>query len=214
MPDRINHAALRTRTLAVANQWFSLRPVRAMTTNVRRGCSKEGNTRMLRAWIITSIVAAMAAAGTWAASAQADGLEARHRDWGVYVHTVDRDRVCYAATSARDSTPRNTDHPEVTAVVSSWRSGVGRERPQITFGFAPRPQGPTRIRVGRELWSAYTVGQDAYVDDQDEAALVRAMRRGSVMRVETVRDDGVRVSYEFSLSGVTAALRDVGRRCG
>lgn len=148
------------------------------------------------------------------APASADGRVARHTDWDVFVRSVDGDRVCYASSPAQDASPRSVEHGQVVAVVSSWESGAGLERPQISFGYAPREKGPTRARVGRKSWSLYTVGGDAFADDYDEPDMVAAMRKGSVLRVETTTETGELTAYEFSLKGITAALRDVKNQCG
>lgn len=166
---------------------------------------------MMRAFISGLGLAAMAGV---CATAWADAPVERHRDWRVYVRNVDGDRICYAATDAVDRNPKGFEHGQVTAVVSSWRSGSAREQPSLVFGYDLRPTGPVRARVGRESWSLYAVQNEAFADDEDEPRLVRAMRKGAVMKVEAVTEDARRTVYEFSLSGATAALRDVQRRCG
>lgn len=165
-----------------------------------------------RSWAWKAIVGCACLAAS-ASIAQADGLASRHRDWQVFVESVGGDRVCYAVTRATDAVPRDFNHGDATAVIATWRSGAARERPHIDFGYEPRPKGPIRARVGRESWSLYTDGKRAFADDEDDRALVNAMKRGYTLRVEATSAEGERTYYEFSLSGVTAALRDAQRRC-
>lgn len=140
---------------------------------------------------------------------------AKHGDWTVYVRQAgnNADRVCYALTDAVDLAPRNVNHGRVSALVSSWRSGAAQEQPSFIFGYDLKPEGPTRARVGRDNWSLYAVGAEAYADDEDENELVGAMRAGSTLRVETVSQRGTETTYEFSLRGITAALRETATAC-
>jgi invasion protein IalB len=56
--------------------------------------------------------------------------------------------------------------------------------------------------------------REGFVERADEEAdLVDDMRRGASMRVEATHSDGTLVVYEFSLSGVTAALQQADRLC-
>ncbi len=139
---------------------------------------------------------------------------AKHNDWQVYVSREGQDRICFAVTDAKDKNPRNVDHGRVSARVASWRSGAAKDQPSFVFGYPLKPEGPTRARVGRESWTLYGVGPEAYADDEDEDALVAAMKAGSSLRVETVSQRGTETTYEFSLSGVTAALREAAAACG
>ena len=51
-------------------------------------------------------------------------------------------------------------------------------------------------------------------ESNDERRLVQEMRAGANMTVEAVSSRGTDVSYNFSLKGVTAALRQARSLCG
>ncbi len=143
--------------------------------------------------------------------------QTRHNDWSALAQRDgSTDRLCYAFTrpARADMNPQSFDHGDVSAIVSSWRSGKAKEQPSFQFGYALKPEGPIRARVGNKRWSLYAVGNSAYIEDNDdEADLVDAMRAGARLRVEAVSQDGVETSYEFSLRGVTKALDDVRDSC-
>ena len=99
--------------------------------------------------------------------------------------------------------------------MASWQSGAVDEQPNLLVGYDLRPTSPPEVRVGSSRFDMFTDGQEAFLDDlSDEPDLIRAMRRGSVMRVTATTVAGVATSYEFSLSGVTAALQRVEALCG
>ena len=117
--------------------------------------------------------------------------------------------------AARAAAPQSHDHGSVYFLVSSWQSGAVEEQPSFLAGYDLRPTSPPQGRVGSTRYDMFADGQEGFLDDLDEEPdLVREMRRGSVMRVTATTADGVATSYEFSLSGVTAALDRVGSLCG
>lgn len=141
-------------------------------------------------------------------------LRSQHQNWAVYTLDVEGDTICYASTEPEDSAPLNADHGDVAFMVATWASGAAREQPMLAVGYPLRLGAPTSARVGSDRFRMFTDGSEAFVEaDADEARLVRAMKRGYTMRLETVSDAGTQTTYEFSLRGVTAALDAVQDVC-
>jgi hypothetical protein len=135
-------------------------------------------------------------------------------EWRVFTRATDEGRVCYALSRPQDSAPRAHEHGNVYFLVSSWQSGSVDDQPSLLVGYEMRPTSPPQIRVGSSSFDLFVDGQEGFLEDlDDEASLVRAMRRGSLMRVTATTNDGVATSYEFSLSGVTAALQRASTLC-
>jgi hypothetical protein len=166
--------------------------------------------------IPSRIAIALVLSATAAASASAaPQLRSSHDRWSVYTVEVEGDFVCYASTPPEDAAPLSTDHGDVAFMVATWRSGAAREQPMLSVGYPLRLGAPSSARVGTDRFRMFTDGSEAFVEsDEDESRLVRAMERGYSMRVETVSQDGTQTTYEFSLRGVTAALRAVQEACG
>lgn len=138
----------------------------------------------------------------------------QYRDWRVFTRSTDAGLVCYALGRPTDSAPRAHAHGDVYFILSSWQSGAVEEQPNILVGYDMLPTSPPRVRVGSSRYDMFVDGHEGFMDDlEDEASLIRAMRRGSVMRITATTTSGVATSYEFSLSGVTAALQRVEALC-
>jgi len=149
------------------------------------------------------------------ASAQEPQLQGRHNDWRVYTLGEGADRVCYALSRPRDKRPGNVAHGDIFFLVSSWASGVMREQATFVAAYDLRPSSPPLARIGSTRAPMYVAGQEGFVENTaDERRLIEAMRRGAEMRVEATSERGTAVVYTFSLSGVTASLRQVRELCG
>lgn len=166
---------------------------------------------------VVPMSAAVLAAGLAASAAAAAEpvLLSTHSDWKVYTQELEGDLVCYASTPPEDAAPQNQDHGQVAFLVATWKSGAANEQPMLSVGYQLRESAPTSARVGADRFSMFTDGTEAFVyADEDQPRLVNAMKRGSTMRLETVSAEGTQTTYEFSLSGVTAALRAAADACG
>ncbi|MCH8488569.1 MAG: hypothetical protein LAT81_01400 [Oceanicaulis sp.] len=137
-----------------------------------------------------------------------------HNAWRVFTRGEGNERICYAVSRPTESLPANVAHGEVFFFVSSWASGAAREQPSFLAGYPLRPDSPPRARVGSDRFTMFVSQSEGFVElERDSARLVTAMRQGAVMRVEATSERGTATVYEFSLSGVTAALRQVGELC-
>ena len=139
---------------------------------------------------------------------------ATYRDWSVFVREVDGDTVCFAATEAKDKSPKSVRHGDVFFLVASWKSGAAKHQPSLMTGYNLNDKPEPSIRIGSERWSMYVAENEAFIESNSkEKALVSAMRRGSDMNVSAVSSRGTATNYTMSLRGVTKALQRAESAC-
>jgi invasion protein IalB len=138
---------------------------------------------------------------------------ARFKDWAVFSSDVDGDKVCFAATQATDKAPRSATHGDVWFYVTSWSSGRARSQPSIKVGYDISTNVPPSARIGRSTWTLFASGNEAFAADDDDPGIVRALKRGSELRVEAVSERETQVAYHFSLAGSSAAIDRAAASC-
>lgn len=166
--------------------------------------------------VVRSLAAAsaLALAAAPCVVAQEPVFQGAHQDWRVMTRGEGAERVCYALATPREALPSNVDHGDVFFLVASWASGAAEEQPSFMAGYALRADSPPRARIGSDRYTMFVSEQEGFLEEpRDEDRLVDAMRRGANLRVEAVSARGTATVYEFSLSGVTAALREIGSLC-
>ena len=167
---------------------------------------------MFRRLALTAMFFAMGTTG--AAVAQEPRAVATYKDWSVFVRDVDGDKICFAAAEASDKSPKSVNHGDVFFLVASWESGAASEQPSLMTGYQIDQKPEPNIRIGSDKWGMYSSENEAFIEANDEEQrLLRAMRRGTDMRVSAVSKRGTATSYIVSLRGVTAALDRVKREC-
>ena len=148
------------------------------------------------------------------ASAQEPKLEGTYKDWASYSRDIGGDKSCYAITKAKSKSPSSVKHGDIYFMVSNWRSGAAFEQPSFLASYPLNPNVAPDAKVGSSKVELYVAENEAFVDDSsDEKRLVKAMRGGATMTVKAQSKRGTRVTYSFSLSGVTAALAKAKSAC-
>jgi len=140
--------------------------------------------------------------------------EGTYKDWTSYSRSSGNDKSCYAITKAKTKSPSSVRHGDIYFMISNWRSGAATEQPSFLASYPLNPNIAPEAKVGSTEIDFYIADNEAFIDDvTDEKRLVRAMRSGSTMSVKAQSSRGTRVSYSFSLSGVTAALKKARDAC-
>jgi len=142
-------------------------------------------------------------------------LEGQFSDWSVYAREAGGDRICYAVTKPTSASPGTVNHGEVFFLVSNWKSGAATEQPSFLAGYPLKSTRTPKASVGSTTIPMYGADNEAFIEaSTDERKLVSQMRAGSTMTVSAVSARGTETRYQFSLKGVTAALRKAKAICG
>ncbi|MGH1421538.1 MAG: invasion associated locus B family protein [Hyphomonas sp.] len=137
----------------------------------------------------------------------------KYKNWVVFVDDSSGEKLCYAATEAKDKAPVAAEHGDVWFYVTNWKSGRARNQPSLKVGYELRSDRAPRASIGRSGWSMFSAKNEAFAEDSDDAAMVRALRAGSELRVTAVSARNTNVSYHFSLSGSSAAIKKAAALC-
>ncbi len=160
----------------------------------------------MRSFIAALSFTAAAVAADAATAAKPEPV-ATFRDWSVFVQEVDGDKVCFAATEAKDKSPKSVNHGDVFFLIATWLSGAATEQPSLMAGYNFRDGPEPSLRIGSDKWDMYVSENEAFIEDAiDEETLIKAMRRGADMRVSAMSSRGTATSYVISLRGVSASL--------
>jgi len=162
-----------------------------------------------------SLMAIIALSFPLSASAANPKLEGSYSQWTAYSRIESGDKICYVLTKPTTKTPSSVRHGDIYFMVANWKSGVANEQPSLLTGYPLKAGSPPKVRIGSGRYDMYVSQNEAFIESgDDERRMVKAMRAGSAMRVQAVSQRGTAVSYEFSLKGITAALKKAKSACG
>ncbi len=146
-----------------------------------------------------------------AAIAQTPKAIKQHKAWGAYTYDDARaGKICYILSIPTVKEPGDRDHGEVFFLVSQKPDGSGKFEPQVEVGYPLKSDADVTVTVDGKSFKMFSQKNNAWLTDvSQESDLVNAMRNGRSMKVAGVSVRGTQTSYTYSLSGVTAALKEV-----
>lgn len=163
---------------------------------------------MLKSLIVCSTALVLPVTGAFA---QTPKPIKQHKAWGAYTYDDARaGKICYILSIPTVKEPTDRDHGEVFFLVSQKPDGSAKFEPQIEVGYPLKTDADVTVTIDGKTYKMFAQGNNAWMSDiKQEPELVNAMRNGRSMKVSGVSTRGTQTSYTYSLSGVTAALKEV-----
>ncbi len=159
---------------------------------------------------ITGMVAGAVLSG--AALAQTPTKIKEFKAWGAYSYKSAGGKICYVLSIPTKKMPADRDHGDIFFLVSQKPGQNVSYEPQVEVGYPLQEGSKVTVNIDGKSFVMFTKGNNAWVENAArEPALVRAMRAGRLMKVSGKSVRGTVTSYEFSLSGITAALKEIGK---
>lgn len=155
-----------------------------------------------------------------AQSANAPELIEVHRDWSVYHYGAGADEICYVFSKPKSQRPAGLNRGRVFFTVTHRADGT-RNEVSLRAGYKFSSKSKPFAKIGDREFSFYTGVQEgderahwAWMHSQeDESALVRAMKNGSQMVIKGTSSRGTITTDTYSLLGVTKALEAIDKKC-
>ena len=123
-------------------------------------------------------------------------------------------KVCYIYAEPAKAAPNGLDHGRVSfSLTSSPSQGVQVEA-NFVAGYQLQEQSSVTVDIDGKKFTMFTQGDSAWMlNKTEEAQLLAAMKSGTAMVVSAVSRRGNKTTYNYSLSGVTAAADKMTDEC-
>ncbi len=128
-------------------------------------------------------------------------------DWGVYSYESSGGTACYALSMPKTMKPEGVDHGRNFFIIAPGE-GASSYAPQARMGYALKEGSKVNVTIGDDTFVMFTRDNAAWIEKEgEEPQMISAMKGGRDMVVEATSRRGTATSYSYSLSGVTAALK-------
>lgn len=166
--------------------------------------------RLIARFFITSLLTISFAASAFAANST---VIKRFEDWTVYKADSSDGVLCFAASTPKDYEPKNVNRGDIFFYITSWPKFKVNQEVSIKLGYPLKGSSSPSITIGSRNFTLFEKGDRAYIHSSLEGGLVKAMKAGAKMVVNGVSNRGTKTKDVYSLSGVTAALKELGSAC-
>ena len=160
---------------------------------------------------LAAALALMAGSSAFAQATAKPSLVGTFSDWTMWSYTGNYNgngegKVCYIYSEPAKMQPDKLDHGRVSfSVTASPSQGIANEA-NFVAGYALKEQSPVTVDIDGKKFTMFTQGDSAWlVNKDDEPQLLAAMKAGKSMVVKATSRRGNQTTYNYSLSGVTAA---------
>ena len=160
---------------------------------------------------ISAVLLAMVmVGGMQTASAQSPNRIKQHNAWGAYSHQSSGGKICYILSIPVKKEPGDRDHGDVFFMLSRHPGQNGALEPQFTVGYPFKDASKVALIIDGKSFAMFTRGSNAWMENRaEEQQVIEAMRAGKDMIVSGFSRRGTGTKYTYSLSGVTASLKEI-----
>lgn len=138
-----------------------------------------------------------------------------HGDWTAYTFQENGNKVCYIASQPIKAEGNYTRRGDIFALITHRPAEDSQNVFSYVTGYTYRPNSEVDVSIDGKKFTLFTQNDMAWtVDDQTDARLADAVRKGSRMTVKGTSARGTLTTDTFSLRGSSAAHDAISRECG
>lgn len=164
--------------------------------------------------LASAIFAAAFLLAASSAYAQTAKLLDTFKDWQVFVHEADNEKVCFAASAPKKKAPQGVNRGSVFLYLTTWKKDEVNNEVSVKIGYTFKPESAPVVTVGSETFELYAKDDKAFMrDPAEERKLIDAMKKGTALTMTGLSSRGTKTEDQYSLYGLTAALGRVEKAC-
>lgn len=190
---------------------------RALGVDPRPATEDDDRTMTVKQTFLFVMMAAMLTAlfGTMSMAAEPQRM-LTEKDWQAFRVDDDKGRTCFISSVPTKSTgkydPENRG--EVRVFVSHGPNKAERNVVQFVAGYKHKKHSDVTVNIDGKKFTLFTIEGRAYAEsEEDDIAIIRAMKRGSKMTVGGTSSRGTKTTDTYSLSGFTKTKNLIDKTC-
>ena len=136
------------------------------------------------------------------------------KDWSANAEGKGKSLTCWIYSEPVKDEGKYKRRGRIYALVTHMPGDKVTNQVQFTAGYTFKKGSAVRVAIGKRTFQLFTNADTAWArNKKDDAALVRAMRAGSRMIVTGTSSRGTKTKDTYSLSGISAAHKAIGKAC-
>lgn len=137
------------------------------------------------------------------------------KDWAAYSEGKGKNLICWIYSEPKKAEGKYTRRGRIYVVVSHRPGQKTTDEVQFTAGYTFKKDSELTVVVDKKSFTLFTDEDAAWTrSPEEDKALVAAMRAGNRMIATGVSSRGTLTKDTYSLAGVSAAHKAIGKACG
>ena len=136
------------------------------------------------------------------------------KDWSANAEGKGKSLTCWIYSEPVKDEGKYTNRGRIYSLVTHLPGDKVTNQVQFTAGYTFKKGSAVQVVIGKRKFELFTSGDSAWTrNKKDDANIVRAMRSGARMIVTGVSSRGTKTKDTYSLSGISAAHKAIGKAC-
>jgi len=162
--------------------------------------------------VLMAVMALVFSSNAYAAEPREIGV---FKDWTAYVLTERGQKVCYMVSVPKKAQGKYSKRDDIFALITHRPSQNTKDVFSYITGYTYKPGSDASATIGGKKYTLFTQGDTAWTPDaESDAALARAIQKGSNMVVKGMSKRGTLTTDTFSLKGSGGAYKAITKECG
>ncbi len=171
--------------------------------------SQQPRRGLFTAFLLGLIAALMA---PLPAAAQDQHLLGKFGDWAALVRGDGKSRYCYIVSGPQEAS-LGSRRSEIFVLIWHRPGDKQFDVVQTDIGYTFKEGEAVSVEIDGKKWQMFTREGTAWSFDQDQAAIIEALRKGKRLTIKGVSNRGNPTTDIYSLSGLTAAHNAINKAC-
>jgi len=137
------------------------------------------------------------------------------KDWSAHTEGKDESRTCWIYSEPVKDEGKYAKRGRIYVLVTHRPGEKTFDQVQFTAGYTYKKGSGVQVEIGAKKFELFTNGDTAWArSPKDDEAIVAAMRGGANMVLTGQSSRGTKTKDTYSLSGISAAHKAIGKACG
>ena len=138
----------------------------------------------------------------------------KFKDWESFVLSQDGNKICFAQSIPVVRAPKKLKRDSARLFVSFRPAENIKDEVSVTNGYEFKLKAPVIAKSGKKSYDLFSKDRFAWVvDNQDEAKLIRTMKKASRLMVIGNTSKGDQTTDHYSMMGFTKAYGAAKKSC-
>jgi len=151
-----------------------------------------------------------------ALAAEAPRLIGDYGDWSAYAYRENGKNVCFMASTPKRDEGKYSKRGDISVTVTHRPGEKSFDVVNFVAGYTFKKDSKVVVKIGNQTFDNLFTDEDKAwtVNEEDDKALVAAMKRGERMIVDGVSARGTKTKDTYSLKGFMRAYKAISAKCG
>ncbi len=151
-----------------------------------------------------------------ALAVEAPRLIGDYGDWSAYAYRENGKNICFMASTPKRDEGKYSKRGDISVTVTHRPGDKSFDVVNFVAGYTFKKDSKVVVKIGNRTFDNLFTDEDKAwaLNEQDDKALVAAMKRGERMIVDGVSARGTKTKDTYSLKGFMRAYKAISAKCG